>query len=366
MAVRLNGVARMVRTTPPAFVHDVAEAAADALTFSGTYPLTRLAIEDASLPGAAAVYGYSTLKPTSLKDSAYPAIALSLDVHNPTAAPMNASFMFALPFGGWIDCARPGGVANASATTYQQCMHACTKEVNCSSWEFETATKTCNLNSVVSPTFHKVGSYCGVRSDGGWGMTNNGQALYRSQRPQPSGNPSLGDITLQPVVPSAGAWSTSFTANDDPAVIWQTFAAKGQFYNPASGEAAHGAVSVSTVVPPGGNATLSIVFAWHFPDRDFSHEILGNRYADLWQDSAAVASELATEDRLTSVVSDINKHHGVVAHPANPTPVWLKDMLVNQWSHYHMRESSRPHAPRLLGVTSCACPRADLPRGHLQ
>ena len=25
-----------------------------------------------------------------------------------------------------------------------------------------------------------------------------------------------------------------------------------------------------------------------------------------------------------------------MAHPDNPTPVWLKDMLVNQFSHFHM------------------------------
>ena len=82
--------------------------------------------------------------------------------------------------------------------------------------------------------------------------------------------------------------------------------------------------------------TLTLVFAWHFPDRDFSHEILGNMYATLWPDSAAVAAELATEAKLASVVADINAHHYAVASPDNPTPVWLKDQLLNQWSHFHM------------------------------
>lgn len=86
----------------------------------------------------------------------------------------------------------------------------------------------------------------------------------------------------------------------------------------------------------GAKTTLSLVLAWHFPDRDFSHIILGNMYTELWKNSAAVAEELATESKLTSVVADINAHHYSVASPDNPTPVWLKDQLLNQWSHFHM------------------------------
>ena len=70
--------------------------------------------------------------------------------------------------------------------------------------------------------------------------------------------------------------------------------------------------------------------------RDFSGQILGNMYTTFWEDSAAVASELASETRLASVVGDINAHHESIASPLNPPPVWLKDMLVNQWSHFHM------------------------------
>lgn len=56
----------------------------------------------------------------------------------------------------------------------------------------------------------------------------------------------------------------------------------------------------------------------------------------MWPDSAAVAEELATEAKLSSVLADINSHHYAVASPSNPTPVWLKDQLLNQWSHFHM------------------------------
>ena len=59
-------------------------------------------------------------------------------------------------------------------------------------------------------------------------------------------------------------------------------------------------------------------------------------YTTFWPDSAAVAEELATEGKLSAVLADINSHHHAVASPENPTPVWLKDQLLNQWSHFHM------------------------------
>ena len=111
MAAKIGKVAKVVRTHPPRSLAG-AGAGVDALTFSGTYPLTRLAITDEEMlptpgdraadtaaqhggtaPGAGAgaagagggggggaaavtaeVFGYSTLKPGSLKASAYPAI----------------------------------------------------------------------------------------------------------------------------------------------------------------------------------------------------------------------------------------------------------------------------------------------------
>ena len=76
-------------------------------------------------------------------------------------------------------------------------------------------------------------------------------------------------------------------------------------------------------------------------------------YQDLWQNSTAVADELATNAKLTAVVRDITTHHRVVASPANPTPVWLKDMLVNQWSHFHMLMWYRDGRLREYEAWSC-------------
>ena len=115
----------------------------------------------------------------------------------------------------------------------------------------------------------------------------------------------------------------------------------------------HGAVAVSSRVPAGGEGTISIVFAWHFPDRDYSGEIVGNRYAELWKDAAAVAATLDDEAALARVVRDINAHHAAIAHADNPTPVWLKDMLLNQWSHMHMLLWLRDGRMREFEAWSC-------------
>ena len=91
--------------------------------------------------------------------------------------------------------------------------------------------------------------------------------------------------------------------------------------------------------PAGGQAALSIVFAWRFPDRDFSGKILGNAYADIWPSAAAAAAALAP--KLVEVVRDANAHHAAVAGREHPAPPWLKDMLLNQWAHVHMLMWSR-------------------------
>lgn len=102
MAARVGGKAKVLRTHPPGYAagHGV-----DALTFSGSYPLTRLLVEDRALttPAETAsaagggvetrVFGYSTLKPTNLAESAYPALALTLEVKNAGTTATKADFM---------------------------------------------------------------------------------------------------------------------------------------------------------------------------------------------------------------------------------------------------------------------------------
>jgi len=173
MAARINGKARMLRTTPPKWA--TKPEGIEELKFSGTYPMTRLVVRDETLlPGAGnetgtmSVHGYSTLTPSNLKESAAPAFVLSLTVSNPGPEPMAAEFMVNLPFGDWPDCSRssPDSTVVPSMASSTACMKACAR--GCASWEFDTGTKVCLHNKNIPLTASKPGSRCGVRSDLGW------------------------------------------------------------------------------------------------------------------------------------------------------------------------------------------------------
>ena len=340
MASRINNVARMLRTHPPAAAATAGRDAVAALNFSGTYPVTRLQVLDDELTQGAVVdvYAYSKLKPTDLNQSAHPAMVMSLRVSNPTDKPITADFMFTLPAGAWTDCSRDGNkaggvIADASPA---QCMQACSTHVKCLSWELDDASASCTLNTDLPLTAHRTGSHCGVRNQG-WAAKDG--AITFTQNPQVAAlNPATGDMTLRPVV-DGDVTNTSFISSNDLTALYQKFAANGNFGALSGSEAgniaAHGAVSVSVHVPAGGTATASIVFAWSFPNRNYRNNIFGNFYSNIWPTSAAVAKEF-TSTQLANVVQDINAHHYSIASPDNPTPAWLKDMLINQFSHFHM------------------------------
>lgn len=103
--------------------------------------------------------------------------------------------------------------------------------------------------------------------------------LTWTQRPIGAG-PSIGDVTLRPVgtlaPPPAGR--TQFGASNDPAALFAQFDAHGSFdqsSGPGAGAvAAHGAVSGTIAVPAGASETVSIVFAWYFPDRNYKVRLL--------------------------------------------------------------------------------------------
>ena len=189
----------------------------------------------------------------------------------------------------------------------------------CSSWQFNDATGQCLLNTDVPLTHHTTTptTHCGLRTVNGW--TTDGASMSLMQHPLGKG-PSEGGVTLRPVVDTDADTTASFGASNDPAELYGLFARQGHFNNTVLGSGgngngvalnssgsvkAHGASSVSTTVPAGGRRVLSIVFAWHFPDRDWEGIIMGNRYTDLWEDSHAVAAHLADGEVLRGKVRPI-------------------------------------------------------------
>lgn len=186
----------------------------------------------------------------------------------------------------------------------------------------------------------------------------------------------MGDVSMLPV----GGNDSSVGVGDDLGALYAQFAEHGRFdgsdgqasaagtgpkddggarvslHRPKGsgvGVSMHGAVSVSASVPAGTDAVVSITFAWHFPDRDYDGEIVGNGYTRLFADSSAVALELGTDAALARVVNDVNAHHGAIAHADNPTPMYC----------HHLRRPAQTRSPRLaldlaavLHTLACPCP----------
>ena len=358
LAVSAGGAARVLRTAPPAYA---AGAGVAALNVSGSYPLTRLVPLDPALEAggalALALHAYSTYVPGDLAASALPAVAFTLTAVNRGAAPLPVALALNMPLGGLLGCTMAGdgkgGAGGAAASNASACLHACAAApATCASWQFDVSAGACTLNSDVPLAAFSPTTACGLAGAGGWAAAD-GAVSLDMRAPSGAVGTSSGDVTLRAsadgdlVAPGAAA---SFAAADDPAAVFAAFAAGGGAFAPdapglAAGgaafggaQAAHGAAAVAGVIAPGGTATLTVVFAWSFPIRNWNGgaEDLGNGYSAAFADSAAAAARLASSAQLAATVAAINAHHNVVAGRSNPLPEWLKDMLLNQFSHAHM------------------------------
>lgn len=284
LGIRVGGVARALRTAPPPY----AAPGVAQLAYSGAYPLSRLAVNDAVLPINVTLYAYSKLVPGDPAASAAPAVAFSVTLTNPTAAALNASLMFALPLAAVNDCARvtKAPLGNATAVSgYAACLAACSAAAGCASWTL-SAAGLCTLAADVPLSVFAAGAYCGVQ--GGWSATDGGALeLDLPCAGAAATSPACGGAALRPTEGADGGTSSSLGVANDPAALWRAFAASGGFPVGngviASGaffnvSAAVGAAATTVSVPPGGTATLSLVFAWYFPHRDHAGEDIGNYY----------------------------------------------------------------------------------------
>ena len=341
-----QGSARLIRTHPPHGLPGVS-----GLRYQGSYPVGRLDVLDASLGVEASVFAYSALRPFDLNRSATPALALSVNVHNAASTAQAVSLMFNLPFAVEADYTRTGsrGLRNVTAATAVACMQQCAGESQCASWTWRRSANGCTLNSDVPPNRYELGASAGVRGQWQWeashtvasshasGLTAAASTPLRHVRPADPDGPTHGDLSLWPTASSDSPLSASFSlgVGDSLPALFADFADDGAFNatvkSPAS--AVHGAVSVSAVLQPGQNATLSVVLAWWFPHRDHVGLNIGNFYQHLFPSSRAAAQSLLGDagEGLTTVVADIAALHSTYLNTSLPD--YLADSLINSFSH---------------------------------
>lgn len=99
-------------------------------------------------------------------------------------------------------------------------------------------------------------------------------------------NEQVGGFALH--VPTTGGVTPRVYTGGTLQAVYSAFGASAG-PRPVVATAVHGAASGTVSVPPGGNATVTVVFGWRFPTRYMSGQEIGNHYADIHANASAAA-----------------------------------------------------------------------------
>ena len=243
-AVRQNNVSRALQTASKVNVPNVA-----ALEYSGTYPVSRIQVQDNALDDVA-LYAFSTYKVGDQAASSRPAIAFVATAPEPVAKGEDVSFMFQLPLNVETDQIRVGtpipgqapaiGKDGSLIASFVDCLHACQANPACLSWNFNG---TCSLQSDAPLNFYSRGTNSGLKFSWTVDAENNCLSL---NRPEAVG-PAAGAVTLCAASDDVVAFAAG--TSDDETELFTRFDATGSVQGGAADTltGAFGAVSVSYV-----------------------------------------------------------------------------------------------------------------------
>lgn len=371
LAVRVGGKAHTLRTHPPTLAGEISPLpGVSQLSYHAAHPVTRLDVQDPSLPLTVSLSAFSPFKLWSAEGSAVPAVAFALSLHNPTAAPMEASFMVSAPM--FIEkglsrlctpqenCAEECVIANSTHQTTAAdavaCKQQCSADIGCESWSLNGTS--CTLSRAIERTVaQQDGLFTGTR--GQWmeqpGGISGGATLV-GRRParcqlhshdpdQPClPNYDSGDLAFTVANSDSDSVRGTTATSDDMSSIWKQFVATGSVgtTNNLSDKRewstgmpdGYGAISATQSVAAGANITLTIVMAWNYPNAILGRcfygypKNVGNHYSSLYPDAASTAA--ATAARLPEIVADISAWNRLWFGTALPE-IW-QDFFVNSFS----------------------------------
>ena len=165
------------------------------------------------------------------------------------------------------------------------------------------ANETCSLFRL-APNVEQFAHGSGVRSgvNGAWATTSAPAASLTLRRNAYDADPAA--AFQDPA--SAGASYSLVAADADVQVsfatadsleqadgVWPAFAATGRLSGSTPRAAGHGAIAATAVLAPGEERSVTIVFAWHVPQRLYVGQEVGNAYAGPFADALAVARAAA-------------------------------------------------------------------------
>jgi hypothetical protein len=134
-----------LQTHPVAATGEPALPAAEALSYSGSYPFSRHTLNDSRMPRgvSAQLYSFSAVKLHDENASALPAVAFTVVLENAGSEPLNASFLLTLPLAATPRTSRRGSTAAGVIKTIGggasagSCIRACNAEPACTHWDLD-------------------------------------------------------------------------------------------------------------------------------------------------------------------------------------------------------------------------------------
>ncbi len=226
-------------------------------TFTGEYPLARIAFRDAKVPVKVTLEAFTPFVPLDAEASGLPAAILRYKVVNPNQEKARVAIAFSLenPAGEILR----RGAADSRLNEY--------REGSGFAGLFMT-------NPGLSKTDPAIGSFA---------------LCFR--------NPGTGKLTYLRGWPRAKWWAS-------PLLFWDDFSSDGELGPEVERRNAVGSICLSREIAPGASADFELLLSWHFPNRTPAlcgwtapkgeeNSIIGNHYCQRFPDAWAAAEHTA-------------------------------------------------------------------------
>ncbi len=239
-------------------------------TFTGEYPVARIAFHDRDLPVHVALEAFTPIIPLDAEASGLPVAILRYVVTNPGHETAKVSIAFSVdnPVGVDVRGNTDSKIADGRATEYRK------------PGGMEGLAMT---NPAVDRYAPLAGSFA--------------LAVMGAEK---------GKVTYLRGWPKAKWWAS-------PLLFWDDFSSDGQLGPEAAAQNSVGAVCLSREIAPGAKAEYTFLLAWHFPNRtpawcgwrsstdEDRNAIIGNyyctRFPDAWGAAAYAASNLPSLEK---------------------------------------------------------------------
>ena len=153
---------------------------------------------------------------------------------------------------------------------------------------------------------------------------NSTAAVKANERCRVDASAAIGDFTVRAADYDVSVRRTTANSLEE---LWRKFAdSDGGDQDTVAAAATHGALEVTALLAPKETRTISVVFSWYLPERDYAGDALGNYYSKLHRSSMEIAQAFSGE-RLLAAARDAAALNMLISNTTLP-PVF-QSFLVN-------------------------------------